>query len=62
MLERVLILIVGLVASLILVIKSADLFVDNLVDLGSSLGYLRSYSVLLHLPSGHPSLNSVQPS
>lgn len=38
LLERVLILIVGLVASLILVIKSADLFVDNLVDLGSSLG------------------------
>ena len=38
LLERVLILIVGLVASLILVIKSADLFVDNLVELGSSLG------------------------
>ncbi|MDI9614916.1 calcium/sodium antiporter [Methanothermobacter sp.] len=38
MLERVLILIAALVVSLILVIKSADIFVDNLVDLGSSLG------------------------
>jgi len=33
-----LILIAALVVSLILVIKSADIFVDNLVDLGSSLG------------------------
>ncbi|ADL59118.1 calcium/sodium antiporter [Methanothermobacter marburgensis] len=38
MLGNVLILIAALVVSLILVIKSADIFVDNLVDLGSSLG------------------------
>ncbi|MDI9618469.1 calcium/sodium antiporter [Methanothermobacter sp.] len=38
MLERVLVLIPALVLSLILVIKSSDIFVDNLVDLGSSLG------------------------
>lgn len=38
MIERILILVAALAASLIIVIKSADLFVDNLVDLGSSFG------------------------